>query len=474
MAIVTPEKQRLFASEAVHLLRKEGFDAYWAGGCVRDQLLGREPKDYDVATNATPPQIRKIFGRRRTLAIGAAFGVITVLGPPGAGQIEVATFRRDATYSDGRHPDSVAFTDAREDALRRDFTINGLFFDPVAEQVLDFVGGQEDLRRQVIRAIGDPYERFREDKLRLLRAVRFAATFGFDLDPATLDAVRQMAPQITVVSPERISAEMHRLLVSANRVWGVRLLLDTGLGTAILPEVQVETGQQQRLEQTLAVLERLAQPRFPLALAALLYPWVDADAAEGVCRRWRMSNDETERVCWLVEHHAALDRARSQPWSVLQPILVSEGSGDLLALAEARSASGMVDCEEVEHVRPLLERPREELDPPPLVRGGDLLRLGLTPGPLFKTLLERVRAAQLDGAIHTQAEALALVDRLMESESLMDKKVKKKVDTLNQRLQKLRQQLAGAKKQADDPSELRALERQIAEAEAELAKVKQE
>src|SRR6187431_2793035 len=172
---IDPKLAREFAVEVVRRLREAGLQALWAGGCVRDQLMGQLPKDYDVATDAAPERVREIFGQRRTLAIGAAFGVITVLGPKGAGQIDVATFRRDAAYSDGRHPDAVTFTDAEHDAQRRDFTINGVFYDPLEDRVIDYVGGQEDLTRRVIRAIGDPLARIAEDKLRMLRAVRFAA-----------------------------------------------------------------------------------------------------------------------------------------------------------------------------------------------------------------------------------------------------------------------------------------------------------
>ena len=177
--MLIPDEQRRFALDVVRRLRGAGFEAYWAGGCVRDQLLGRTPKDYDVATNAMPEQVRQLFGRRRTLAIGAAFGVIAVIGPKPAGTVEVTTFRRDAAYSDGRHPDSVAFSSPEEDASRRDFTINGLFYDPVEDRVIDYVGGQADLAAGRIRAIGNARDRFAEDKLRMLRAVRFAATFAF-------------------------------------------------------------------------------------------------------------------------------------------------------------------------------------------------------------------------------------------------------------------------------------------------------
>ena len=218
-------------------MREAGFEAYWAGGCVRDQLLGRTPKDYDVATNATPQQIREIFGRRRTLAIGASFGVITVIGPKTAGMIEVATFRKDAAYSDGRHPDHVTFSSAKEDAARGDFTINGLFLDPLEDRVIDYVGGQEDLARRRIRAIGNPRERIAEDKLRLLRAVRFSAAFDFALEEETRAAIGEMAGQIGEVSPERIAMEMRRMLVDPSRVAAVRLLIETNLAAAVLPEI---------------------------------------------------------------------------------------------------------------------------------------------------------------------------------------------------------------------------------------------
>ena len=409
--MVVPEEQRRFAAEVVRRLRQAGFEAYWAGGCVRDQLLGRTPKDYDVATNATPPQIRRLFGRRRTLAIGAAFGVITVIGPKRAGQVEVTTFREDAAYSDGRHPDQVTFSSAEADASRRDFTINGLFYDPIEQGVIDFVGGQTDLARGIIRAIGEPRHRFAEDKLRMLRAVRFSATFGFPLEADTLAAIRQMVGQITVVSPERIAMEIRRMLVEPRRAEAVRLMLDTGLAAALLPEiVPGDDTQRRRLDCALAALERLSEPGFPLALGTLLHELVDPAAARRVCRRWRLSNQQTARVAWLVEHHAVLGTARSIRWSVLQPILIAEGIGDLLALHEAASPSG---SDEVAYCRRLLEQPRQQLDPPPLLSGDDLLAHGVPSGPQYRMLLRRVRDAQLDEEIHTKDEALALVDRLM-------------------------------------------------------------
>ncbi len=409
--MLVPEEQRRFATEVVQRLRRAGFEAYWAGGCVRDQLLGRTPKDYDVATDATPPQIRRLFGRRRTLAIGAAFGVITVLGPKQAGPVEVATFRQDAAYSDGRHPDHVTFSSAEADASRRDFTINGLFYDPVAQRVIDFVGGEQDLARGVIRAIGEPRQRFAEDKLRMLRAVRFSAAFAFPLEPDTLAAVREMADQITVVSPERIAMEIRRLLVGPRRSQAVRLMLDCGLAEPLWPEILPGDGpRRQRLDRGLAVLDRLDQPGFPLALAALICELVDPDAAREICRRWRLSNQETQRAVWLVGHRTALQGAGSMRWSLLQPLLTAEGIEDLLALHEFAPATG---AEDVAYCRSMLGQPAEVLDPPPLVTGDDLLAHGVPAGPRYRTLLERIRAAQLDREIHSKAEALALVDRLV-------------------------------------------------------------
>ncbi len=291
------DKPRRFAEEVVRQLRDAGFEAYWAGGCVRDQLLGRVPKDYDVATDATPSQIQQVFRHRRTLALGAAFGVITVLGPRGAGQIEVTTFRRDATYSDGRHPDSVTFTSAREDALRRDFTINGLFSNPATKEILDFVGGQQDLALRLVRAIGDPAERFGEDKLRMLRAVRFSEALEFTLQKETFEAIRRMAHEITVVSPERILSEIQRILTDSHRSAGVRMLLETGLAEAVFPEVvPLDDVQREQLDRALSVIGRLDRPGFPLVLAALLHRRVESSQARLLARRWRMSNRQTDRV----------------------------------------------------------------------------------------------------------------------------------------------------------------------------------
>ena len=289
-----------------------------------------------------------MFGRRRTRAVAAAFGVILVQGPPGAGQVEVATFRRDAAYLDGRHPVHVTFSTPEQDAARRDFTINGLFYDPAEDRVIDFVGGRDDLANRVLRAIGDPYQRFAEDKLRLLRAVRFAARFEFAVEPDTLAAVRQMASQITMVSAERIAEEMRTMLTDRHRASAVGMLADTGLAAAILPEVFPPDGPTSSLlGETLEVLKRLENPGFPLALATLLYPSVGAVEAERACRRWRLSNRETDRVVWLVAHRETLSHAASMPWSRLQRLLIAAGIDDLLTMNEAAARAGFGDLEEV-------------------------------------------------------------------------------------------------------------------------------
>jgi tRNA nucleotidyltransferase/poly(A) polymerase len=407
-----PEAQRDFALEVVRKLRSAGYEALWAGGCVRDLLLDRTPKDYDVATNARPGEIRGLFGHRRTLAIGAAYGVITVKGRRGAGQVEVATFRSDDQYDDGRRPKSVRFSDARQDAQRRDFTVNGLFFDPIRREVVDYVGGREDLQRRVIRAIGDPVQRFGEDKLRLLRAIRFATVLDFAIDPPTLEAVGRMAGQIGVVSPERITAELQRILTEPHRSRGVELLLETGLAAEILPELVLQDRSSR--EHALAVLDRLPQATFPCSLAVLFHGRVEPDGAREIAKRWRMSNHDADRAAWLLANYDALSRARSKRWSALQRILIAEGIEDLLAIREAEARTGNGDAEDAAWCRAQLARPPAELDPPPLATGDDLIRHGIRPGPAYRRLLEQLRDAQLDGQIVDRRQALALADQLLQ------------------------------------------------------------
>lgn len=406
--MLDPVAQREFAIDVVRRLRAQGFQALWAGGCVRDQLLNHPPKDYDVATNARPEEVRDVFGKRRTIPIGAAFGVIAVLGPTKpAGQIEVATFRQDATYSDGRRPDAVKFSTAEEDAQRRDFTINGLFFDPETNTVIDYVGGQKDLTERIIRAIGNPAERFAEDKLRMLRAVRFAATFDFALDAHTEAAIQAMADKITAVSVERIAAEMRLMLVHASRVRAVSLLAESGLLSVVLPEIVFQPPADWTATQE--ELARLAEPGFPLALAVLVRRFVNAQCAAGIGSRWKLANKETERVQWLLIHQNSLVDAATQPWPKLQRLLIQDGIQDLLPMHAAIHCSGEAD---LEFCRRKLSLPAHELNPPPLITGDDLRTHGIPPGKEYQRLLEAVRDAQLTGDICSQADALDLAEQL--------------------------------------------------------------
>ena len=405
-----PTKQRVFALEVVQKLREAGFETYWAGGCVRDQLLGIAPKDYDVATKATPEEVRALFGKKRTLAIGQSFGVITILGPKCAGMIEVATFRSDGEYSDGRRPDSVHFCSAEEDAKRRDFTINGLFYCPVEDRVIDFIGGQEDLQCAVIRAIGDPDARFGEDKLRMLRAVRFAATYGFQLEDQTLEVIRRRYAEITAVSAERIAGELRRMLSHRSRRTAVLLLRDSQLGEVILPEVfeQSKAGSD-AFEDMLQMLESLQDASFSLALATLLYRFVDDSALELLGRRLKLSNDEIARVSWLLAHAESLDEASSEPWSRIQPLLIHPGVKELLELARVRMQLENRSREPLAFCQEKLLLPPEELNPAPLIDGQDLIAQGITPGPIFAVLLQKARDAQLDGEIQTRDEVIAAI-----------------------------------------------------------------
>jgi poly(A) polymerase len=409
MHMSPPDVQREFAVDVVRRLRALGFEAVWAGGCVRDRLLGLAPKDYDVATNARPEQVREVFGRRWTIPVGSAFGVIAVVGPKPAGNVEVATFRRDVGHSDGRRPDAVAYTTAEEDAQRRDFTINGLFYDPIDERVLDFVGGQEDLRSGIVRAIGEPRARFEEDKLRMLRAVRFAATFDFEVDAATLAAVQEMAEEVLVVSAERIAAELRRMLVDPRRERAVALLAEARLLGVLLPEAGgAAMAGSAEIERALRLLAAVCEPSFGQSLAALLFALgVGADAA-AIGRRWRLSNDETDRSQYLATHAAALDAAQDMPWPVVQRMLIHPYAAELVSLHAARACIGEGNAEAVAFCQERLGWPPEKLNPLPLISGDDLKRNGIRPGPRFKTLLDEVRDAQLEGRVTTREEAIAL------------------------------------------------------------------
>lgn len=417
---------RDLALDTVRRLRAAGFEALFAGGCVRDQLLGIEPKDYDVATSAQPDQVQQLFGRRKTLAIGASFGVITVIGPKGAGQIDVATFRREAGYSDGRHPDRVSFTTAEQDALRRDFTINGLFFDPVENRVIDYVGGQEDLRLGVVRAIGEPAERIAEDKLRMLRAVRFAARFDFAIHPTTLAAIQHHAHELVIVSAERIAAEMRRILVHPSRARGIVLAQAARLLEVMLselaslspddlwsPESQTDTPWR----RTLHVLHRLERPTFAVALAALLREIPDPEIARRVFERWKLSTDELEGIGLALATESTLREARQVPWPQLQRLLITPRIAELLTFAQAVAAVVDDNMAEIDFCRAKVALPAEVLNPPPLLTGTDLKQIGIAPGPAYRTILEAVRDAQLAGRIGTRESALQFAESMRQPDS---------------------------------------------------------
>jgi hypothetical protein len=429
MRLIDPVTARQFAVDVVRTLREAGFEAFWAGGCVRDKLMGREPKDFDVATSAVPDQIRQVFGRRRTLPIGASFGVITVLGPESAGQIDVATFRRDSDYSDGRHPDHVTFCGAEEDARRRDFTINGLFYDPLDGRVLDYVGGQEDLEGCVVRAIGDPMARFGEDKLRMLRAIRFAATLGFDIEPATWSAIQAGARQIASVSAERITEELRRMLDHPARARAIELLRDAHLLHEILPEANgvlpraepAEEAAAFAWDRTLRVLEHLDHPPFAAALAALLreislvrgpgQPWLPS-----LCGRWRLSRDRAETLIFCLENETVARSASRTPWPQLQRVLIDPRTPPLLCYAEAVSLALDGHTSEIDECRRKLALPAELLNPAPLIGGHDLLAAGIPRGPIYRRILERVRDAQLLGEVTDVDQAMKLARLLVDSD----------------------------------------------------------
>ncbi len=409
--------------KVVRRLRAAGFTAYWAGGSVRDILLGRLPKDYDVATSARPEEVRSLFGRRRTIPIGAAFGIVTVVGPRRAGQVEVATFRRDSPYVDGRHPDHVEYASPEEDARRRDFTINGLFYDPLVDdpsaRLIDYVGGRRDIERRILRTIGDPHERFGEDWLRMLRAVRFTATYQLTPDRSMIEAVRAHADKILGISAERITAELRWMLVHASRRRAVELLHEWHLLAEIAPQLD-QLAETPAWEEQLDILERLESCDFALSLAVLLETLARTDRprlmVRSVTRRWRLSNAERDTVVWLLERRGLLDDVERRKWSELQPVVVDER---FARLADWAVAAAQVRGQSTEPLEALIRRsrlPRETVDPPPLLTGDDLTAAGWKPGPRFGRVLRAVRSAQLDEQITTREEALAMARRLVRSE----------------------------------------------------------
>ena len=448
------------ALAVVQRLHGEGFEAFFAGGCVRDLLLRREPKDFDVTTGAHPEQVMQLFPH--TEAVGAHFGVVLVIdeAPGTDGErivTEVATFRSDGVYTDGRRPDTVTFSSSpREDVLRRDFTVNGLLLDalrfeagaPVADCVLDFVEGRPDLERKLVRAIGDPQRRFTEDKLRMLRAVRFAARLGFALEPATLRAIQALAPEVVQVSPERIREELTKILTEGAAHRGFELLDESGLLAVVLPEVARMKGCEQPPAyhpegdvwvHTLMLLDHLPAGVSPtLAWGMLLHdvgkpptftppdPGKPGDrirfnghaeigvaVARAILNRLRFSNDDCAQILALVKHHMQFGDVPKMKQSTLKRFLRLPQFDEHMALhyADVMSSHGMLGPYQTAE-RALAEMGQEEIRPTLLLTGGDLIAAGFRPGPRFREMLTLAEDAQLEGAVTTPQEALALLQEV--------------------------------------------------------------
>ncbi len=411
----------LAAREAIRIidrLREAGFTAVLAGGCVRDALLGRIPKDFDVATDATPDSVQQVFGRRHTIAFGASFGVIGVLPPKHRSQpghrdeqpqtlmpTEVATFRADGNYSDGRRPDHVTYGTAEADAARRDFTINGLFYDPSRDEILDYVDGLKDLKSMHLRTIGDADRRFDEDKLRMLRAVRFVTTLRLTVEPSTLAAIERHADSLSRVSGERIGAEMRRVMSQVDAVRGLELLVGTGLHRQVWPGLNAMNWQ--RLEQRAA---RIEQSSFEVGMAvtlATLHDHTDdaIDNLNALTENWKLSTAEQRAIQTSLELATVLLDCAELSWSALQPLLINRDIDIVVSVASvlAEDEQGMA------RVKVELQRDAVSLNPPPLLSGDDLIAAGISAGPHFRIWLSELRRMQLDDTLSTPEQAMAWV-----------------------------------------------------------------
>ena len=442
---------RDFAISIVRTLRSQSHAAYLVGGCVRDLLLGREPADYDVATDATPTELLHLFPS--SYGVGARFGVVLVpqddSGPPSAdpaqrkGVVEVATYRTDIGHSDGRHPDEVRFSkDPREDAERRDFTINGLLLDPITNQVLDFVGGQKDLEDGIVRAIGSPKLRFAEDKLRMLRAVRFAARFGYWIERETQAAIQELGPQIHQVSRERVRDELTKMLTEGRAGAAYRLLDKAHLLNELLPEISRMKGVEQPPEfhpegdvfvHTMRLLDQLPHPcSATLAWGALLHDVgkpptfrvapdrirfdghvrVGVKMAESICQRLRFSNDDTKQILALVEHHMRFAHVQRMNESTFKRFVRMPRFDEHLELHCIDCQSSHGDLASYNFTREkLAAMPPAVMRPAPLISGDDLIAAGYQPGPQFKQILSAVEDGQLEGRLHGKDDAMAFVAR---------------------------------------------------------------
>jgi poly(A) polymerase len=434
-----------FAISIIRTLRDRGHQGFLVGGCVRDLLLGHEPADYDVTTDATPEEVMRIFPQ--TYAVGAQFGVVLVPFKNGDNSsqkekaVEVATFRCDVGYSDGRHPDEVRFSkEAREDVERRDFTINGLLLDPTKDEVLDYVGGRQDLERRLIRTIGEPARRFAEDKLRMLRAIRFAARFEYDIDAATFAAIQEFAPNIHQVSRERVRDELTKMLTEGHARRAFLLLDESGLLEQVLPEISRMKGVEQPPQfhpegdvfvHTLLLLDKLPPSPSPtLAWGALLHDVgkpptfkvapdrirfdghveVGVKMAEEVLRRLRFSNDDAEQIVALVKNHMRFADAMRMKESTLKKFIRMPRFEEHLDLHRMDCLSSAGDLASYNFTREKLQSmPAEVVSPAPLLTGTDLIAAGYKPGPRFKEILTAVEDAQLEGTLRSKEEARAFV-----------------------------------------------------------------
>ena len=423
------------ARHVAEALTAHGFAAYLVGGCVRDLLLGLEPKDYDIATSARPEQVTALFPGAEL--IGAHFGVVLVTRE---GQsVEVATFRSDGAYQDGRHPESVTYeTDPRQDALRRDFTINSLFYDIATDQILDFCDGQADLRAGILRAIGEPQKRFAEDYLRMLRAVRFVARFGYAMEPQTMAAIQQLHPRIVEISAERIRDELNRILTEGGASRGLQLLDETGLLNVLLPEVKAMQGVQQPPEfhpegdvwtHTLLMLDGLEKPSVTLAWGVLLHDVakpptftvtdrirfnghaeLGATMSRTILNRLKLPGQDVELVHDLVMNHMRFIEVTKMKQSTLKRFLRQPYFDRHLELHRLDCMSSNGRLENFEFVRgKLVELKPEELRPPRLITGNDLIAMGYAQGELFRQILTAVEDAQLNGTVASREQALEFV-----------------------------------------------------------------
>jgi poly(A) polymerase len=439
MTLIEPSTDALrqFSESVVRTLADAGHRALFAGGCVRDMLLGKTPHDFDVATAATPEQVLALFPR--AIPVGVAFGVVRVLSPGDEPlQVEVATFRGETTYSDGRHPDQVSFTDEKEDVRRRDFTVNGLLYDPLKKEVLDYVDGRRDLDLRRLRAIGDPKLRFAEDHLRMLRAVRFAAQLNFEIDGATFGAIKENAEKILKISAERIRDELCKMLTGPDPRKALELLKASRLLKHILPEIDIMEGVEQPPQfhpegdvwvHTLMLLGQLQYAPLTLALGALFHDvgkpptfqmadrirfnqheHVGAEMTRAIMARLKFSNEEIVRVESLVKQHMVYKDVQKMRPATLKRFLRQPHFDEHLALHKLDCMASHRDLKSYDFCRAeLANAPAETLSPPPLLSGQDLIALGYSPGPRFKEILRAVEDKQLEGEISDRDTALAYV-----------------------------------------------------------------